>query len=340
MILTKRGIGATLVVVAGIAMAVQFGSRQLGAIVIPVLVALLGAGIQLVITGRPEVTRRLPDEGFIGEKRTVGLQFDLSSPVGARVHDEVPAGLRGIGTTIDGTIGSNELTYEIEYLHRGEHALGPLTVTVRDVLGLAERTFTYSMRDTVLVYPQVYTLTGSTRHDLNLLPEGSPEHNREEFDALREYARGDSLRDVHWKSSAKRPEDDLVVKEFIAENDLGDVRIAAEAADDWDDEMAEAAASIALYLLDAGIAIGLTTPAGEIDIDVGADHREGVLRTLATVGPGQVPDSYRDEADIVIVASEQSGITVRLTDSEVPFDTFVGDEASPVETPEQAGVTA
>ncbi|WP_435362894.1 DUF58 domain-containing protein [Haloarchaeobius sp. DYHT-AS-18] len=324
MILTRRGIGAVVLVVVTSVMAVRFGSRQLGAIIIPVVVALLGAGIQLYMTGRPEVRRKLPDEGYIGEMKEVGLEFNLSSPVGARVVDDIPAGLRAVGNEFDTTIGSNELTYEIEYLFRGHHELGPLSVTVRDVLGLTERTYTYSMHDTVLVYPRVYTLTGATRHDLNLLPEGSPEHNREEFDSLREYARGDSLRDVHWKSSAKRPADDLVVKEFIAEDDLGDVKIAAEAADGWDDEMAEAAASIALYLLDAGIAVGLAAPNGDLPVGTGADQREAILHNLATVGPGQVPESYREEADIVIVASENTGVSVEMQNGTVPFDSFVG----------------
>ncbi|WP_267642094.1 DUF58 domain-containing protein [Haloarchaeobius amylolyticus] len=325
MILTRRGIGAIALVVLTSAMAIRFGSRQLGAIIIPVVVALLGAGIQLYMTGRPEVTRKVPDDGYIGETKPVRLVFDLSSPVGARVVDDVPTGVRAAGNEFDTTIGDNELTYEIEYLFRGQHELGPLSVTVRDVLGLTERTYTYSMHDTVLVYPRVYTLTGATRHDLNLLPEGSPEHNREEFDSLREYARGDSLRDVHWKSSAKRTGDDLVVKEFIAEDDLGDVKIAAEAADGWDDEMAEAAASIALYLLDAGIAVGLAAPNGDLPVDAGADQREAILHRLATVGPGQVPESYREEADIVIVASENTGVSVEMRESTVPFESFVGD---------------
>ncbi|WP_435334885.1 DUF58 domain-containing protein [Haloarchaeobius sp. TZWWS8] len=330
--LTRRGIGATVVVVVGIAMAVQFGSRQLGAIIIPIVVALLGAVIQLVITGQPTLSRRVPKEGYIGEEREVGISFDVSSPVSASVYDELPEGLESANNGFDATIGTGELGYDVEYLSRGEHVLGPLTLTVRDVLGLAERSYTYTTRDTVLVYPQVYSLTGATRHDLNLLPEGAPEHNREEFDSLREYNRGDSLRDVHWKSSAKRLDDDLVVKEFIAENDLGDVRIAAEAADGWDDEMAEATASIALYLLDAGINVDLATPAGEVHVGPGGDDRDELLRHLATVGPGQVPESYHDEADVVIVASEQTDVTIRLRDSEVPFETFLGDDSTAAET--------
>ncbi|WP_435344617.1 DUF58 domain-containing protein [Haloarchaeobius sp. HRN-SO-5] len=327
--LTKRGLGTVAVVVVLVAMAVQFGARQLGAIVLPLFIALLGAVIQMVLTGRPDVERVLPDAGHIGERKRVGLTFDVASPVAASVHDELPPAVDGEGNEFETTIGRTEHDYGVEYRVRGEHELGPLTVTVTDVLGLAERSYTYSMPDTVLVYPRVYTLTGSTRHELNLLPEGAFDTNREEFDRLREYDRSDSLRDVHWKSSAKRPADDLVVKEFLAENDLGDVRIAAEAAEGWDDEMAEAAASIALYLLDNGIAVGLASPNGELDVAAGADQRERLLRQLATVGPGQVPDHYRENADVVITASDEARVSVRLPGHEVPFETFVGDDVPP-----------
>ena len=327
--LTRRGLGAVVLLVVTIAMAVQFGSRQLGAIVIPVAVACLGAVIQIALTGRPEVERIVPEAGHIGETKPVRLRFDVSSPVAARVVDETPSALGARGNDFDTTVGDTVLEYDVEYLARGEHELGPLTVTVTDVLALAERSYSYSMYDSVLVYPRVYTLTGSTRHDLNLLPEGGFDHNREEFDRLREYDRGDSLRDVHWKSSAKRPTDDLVVKEFLAETDLGDVRIAAEAAEGWDDDMAEAAASIALYLLDNGIAVGIATPNGELEVAAGADQRERLLSLLATVGPGQVPEHYSEEADIRITASEGTGVSVRMQDTEVPFEQFMDDEVAP-----------
>lgn len=327
--LTRRGIGAIVLLVVSVAMAVQFGSRQLGAIIIPVGVAVLGAVIQLAVTGRPDVERVVPGAGHIGETKPVRLRFDVSSPVAARVIDETTPAVRSEGNAFETTVGETDLEYDVEYLARGEHELGPLTVTVTDVLALAERSYTYSMYDTVLVYPRVYTLTGSTRHDLNLLPEGAFDHDREEFDRLREYDRGDSLRDVHWKSSAKRPTDDLVVKEFLAESDLGDVRMTAEAAEHWDDEMAEAAASIALYLLDNGIAVGIVTPNGELPVATGSDHRERLLRLLATVGPGQVPEHYREDADVRITASDATGVSVRMQDSEVPFEQFVGDDVPP-----------
>jgi uncharacterized protein (DUF58 family) len=323
--LTRRGKGALGVVVLGVVCGYVFGAQELGVIVLPALVAVVGAVIQVRRAGRPAVERVVPDPGYVDETKRVTLRFDVSSPVAATVEDRGDEGVAVSGARFEATLGERDLTYDVTYRERGEHALGPLSVRIVDVLGLAEAEHEYGRSDYVLVYPRVYALTGSTRHELNLLPEGGFEHNREEFDRLREYDRGDSLRDVHWKSSAKRAADDLVVKEFVSEEDVGDVRIACESAGGWDDHMAEATASIALYLLDSGIRVGLSAPNGELETDAGADQREALLSLLATVGPGKVPEEHRDRANVVVTGSESTGVRVEMAEREVPFSSFVRD---------------
>jgi len=311
------------VVVLGVIASFVFGAQALGVIVLPVLVAVVGAVVQVRRAGRPAVTRHVPEPGFIDETKQVTLSFDVSSPVAATVEDHADAGLAIHDGRFEATLGTTDLTYDVTYTARGRHDLGPLSVCIVDVLGLAEGEQTYGALDSVLVFPRVYALTGSTRHELNLLPEGGFEHNREEFDRLREYDRGDSLRDVHWKSSAKRAADDLVVKEFVSEEDVGDVTIACESAMGWDDHVAEATASIALYLLDSGIRVGLSAPNGELETDAGADQREAILSLLATVGPGQVPEEHRSRATVVVTGSESTGVRVEMPEREVPFSSFV-----------------
>jgi uncharacterized protein (DUF58 family) len=326
MALTRRGKAALGVVVLGVVASFVFGAQALGVIVIPVVVAVVGAVVQVRRAGRPGVRRRVPDPGFIDETKQVSLSFDVGSPVAATVEDHADDGLELSGAHFEATLGATDLAYDVTYRDRGEHDLGPLSVRVVDVLGLAAAEHEYGERDRVLVYPRVYALTGSTRHDLNLLPEGGFEHNREEFDSLREYDRGDSLRDVHWKSSAKRAADDLVVKQFVSEEDVGDVQIACESADGWDDPVAEATASIALYLLDSGIRVGVSAPNGELETDAGAEQREAILSLLATVGPGQVPDDHRSRANVVVTGREKTGVRVEIAGREVPFSSFVADE--------------
>jgi uncharacterized protein (DUF58 family) len=322
------------VVALGVLASFVFGAQALGVIVIPVLVAVLGAVVQVRRAGRPDVTRHAPEPGYIDDTKEVTLSFDVSSPVAATVEDHADDGLERTNGRFEATLGTTDLTYDVTYRERGEHDLGPLSVSVVDVLGLAEAEHEYGGLDSVLVYPRVYALTGSTRHELNLLPEGGFEHNREEFDSLREYDRGDSLRDVPWKSRAKRAADDLVVKEFVSEEDVGDVHIACESADGWAGQVAEATASIALYLLDSGIRVGLSAPNGELETDAGADQREALLSLLARVGPGQVPEDHRVRASVVVTGSESTGVRVEMPEREVPFSSFVSD------TPIREEVTA
>jgi uncharacterized protein (DUF58 family) len=117
------------------------------------------------------------------------------------------------------------------------------------------------------------------------------------------------------------------VKQFVSEEDVGDVHIACESADGWDDHVAEATASIALYLLDSGIRVGLSAPNGELDVDAGADQREALLMQLATVGPGTVPEEHRSRANVVVTGSESTGVRVEMPEREVPFSSFVREDA-------------
>jgi len=325
MALTRRGRTAVAAVVLGFVLAILNGARSLSAVVGPLLVALVAARIQVAGVDRPFLERRLPADGFVGERRTVELSFADTAPRFARVVDDADRGVDRLEDELWGTLGRSGFSYLIRYDQRGPRELGPATVGIRDTLGLIERTFEYEDTDEVLVYPRVYELTGTTTHELNMLAEEAfRQHNREEFDSLREYERGDSLRDVHWKSSAKRPANDLVVKKFVAEEDLGSVEIVAETDGGGADAMASAAASVALYLLDAGVEVGVSTPNGSAPVDAGADHRLAILHTLAKAQPGRATAKEADTAIHVEGHGEAATVTVR--GRALSFDQLIGAE--------------
>jgi uncharacterized protein (DUF58 family) len=92
---------------------------------------------------------------------------------------------------------------------RGRYEVGPLRVTVSDPFALVERTRIVLGTEEVIVYPRV--------RDVFPPPEmGGLDLDREqpqvrsriepsgEFHTLREYAPGDDLRHVHWRSTARR----------------------------------------------------------------------------------------------------------------------------------------
>jgi uncharacterized protein (DUF58 family) len=312
------------IVAVCVAMAVQFGGRALDAVVMPLILVVVAAGIAIRRADRPNVYRTVPGDDFVGRTGTVELEFETGKPQAGVVHDELPAGLASEENRIETTVGRGPVTYEVTYLERGLHEVGPLTLSVTDVLGIATKTFEYGPTDTVVVYPRVYELTGASRSELAMLAGSALDREREEFDRLREYESGDSLRDVHWKSSAKRPAEDLVVKEFVAEEEVGDVSIAVEATDGNADRMAEAAASLAIHFLSMGVAVGMAVPDGvSLDPDAGADHRTRLLETLARVGAGEVGGTDRDDADVYVDATDGE-VTVTIGGRETTFESLAG----------------
>lgn len=353
MILTRRGYAVLGVVVLGLANAFLYGPRALNAVVAPAAVALVAAVVLVRRVDRPTFERVVVEEGFVGETHTVELRFESDAAFTGQVVDQVPEGLVASGNELTTAIEDTTVAYDVTFDRRGAHELGPTRVVARDVLGLAERAFDYGYTRELLVYPRVHDLRGRARHELNLLPDVELVNNRGEFDNLREYQRGDSPRDIDWKKSAKATGDDLVVKEYVDEDDLGEVHIAAEtvqdvprgtrgdvdeAARESADGMAEAAASVALFLLEAGLGVGVAVPGGTLEPGEAHDQRAAILELLARTGPGHLRDDARAGADLHVRA-DGTDVTVSMDDETVPFARLTGDgSAQPPEPTAAAAV--
>lgn len=340
--LTRRGLALLAVVASGVVLAAAFGPRSLNALVLPAVVALAAAVLQVYRADPPRVERETPADDFPGTTAAVTLSLDAERSYPAAVTDSLPAGLDGAATA-NVVVGGAPVSYEVTYRARGEHEIGPLSLVARDVLGLAKREMTASGTDSVLVYPPVRRLARDATRDLTSLHDPEPANRREEFDHLREYARGDSLRDVHWKSSAKRS--DLVVKEYVPESDddTESVRISAGGVRAAADEMAEAAATLSVRLLREGVPVALSTPSGAVEAEPG-DER-ALLEHLARAEGGRVPDESAD----VVVRADETGTTVRIGGTETTFESLVrgdaGESAGPGDaaagrTAAREGVTA
>lgn len=338
MILTRRGYVALLVVFLGVANAWLYGPRSLNAVVAPVVIALVWAVVSVRRIDQPTLERTSPEEGFVGENHTIRLQFSAERSFTGHVEDAVPEDLEAVGNELTTGIDETTVAYDLTLARRGAHEVGPVTVTARDVLGLAQKTFTYRDRQEVLVYPRIRSLGERARQELNLLPDLDLIDTRGEFDGLREYQRGDSLRDVDWKSSARQPDDELIVKEYVDDEDLGEIHIAAETewknrltrtgerARESADAMAEATASIADLLLETGLSVGVTAPDGVVEPGEGGDQRLAILDLLARTGPGPVPPGRREDADLLIRADGPDA-TVQVEGKTVPFGRLVGEPA-------------
>jgi uncharacterized protein (DUF58 family) len=126
-------------------------------------------------------------------------------------------------------IGSKEVikfSYILEPKVRGEYALGPLSVTVKDRLGFnsLERVIPDSITD-ILVYPpyediKKIEILGSKRSlQLNYgLQRSKQKGLGGEFYGMRRYVFGDQFRLIDWKASVRTQK--LIVREFESERDI------------------------------------------------------------------------------------------------------------------------
>src|ERR1019366_7396784 len=117
--------------------------------------------------------------------------------------------------------GSTTVRYELVPSHRGPRALGGVTIRYPSPLGLVARQDRVLLPSTVDVYPDVHAARA-----LELLRRQGRDGARTgslrvrggdtEFERLRPYQRGDEVRHVDWRASARR--DDLTVRQFQTES--------------------------------------------------------------------------------------------------------------------------
>ena len=340
--MTRRGRIVVGICVLAVVMALVAGTRSLNAVVLPGVVALAAGYYQVARVENLAVRRTPPADGFVGETGEVALAFhggDPGAPVShafpASVSDSLDEGLSGPAMPIETTVGAEQrhegeprdgVSYRVRYRDRGVRRFGPVTVRATDVFGLFERRTVVGGSDTAMAYPPCHPISTAFRRRLRAADAVGTSRRREEFDRLREYARGDPLRDVHWSSTAKH--DEIVVKEFAAETARSRVLIAGETVGGraGDDELATATASLALALLTDGVPVDVSLPAGEVAAEPGRRGRRAVLELAARTGPGTVAT---DDADVRVVADADEA-RYEVGDRTVAFDDVVERAASDV----------
>jgi uncharacterized protein (DUF58 family) len=250
---------------------------------------------QLVAAGQPaRVELTLTNEG-----RTPSGVLLLEDHVPYVLGTRPRFVLEGIGHGWRRTV-----TYQVRSDVRGRFEIGPMTVRVSDPFGLVELGRSFRTTVPLTVTPRTVPLptiplggawTGSGDNRPRAFATGSAEDV-----TVREYRRGDDLRRVHWRSSARVGE--LMVRReeqpwqsratlfldnrLLAHRGQG-IASSLEAA-------VSAAASIAVHLSHRGFTVRLVTATGEEPSSAwhfrDADLNTGpLLEALAVVQPVQRP---------------------------------------------------
>lgn len=108
-------------------------------------------------------------------------------------------------------------TYEVCVPQRGLHTLGPLRISTRFPLGLVQRSVWLDEGGELLILPRLGHLRQAWIQHCPPVPHGArgaqrPGYTPGDFFAVREWQSGDSVRWVHWRSTARHRQ--LVVRQF------------------------------------------------------------------------------------------------------------------------------
>jgi uncharacterized protein (DUF58 family) len=207
----------------------------------------------------------------------LALRNDGRMPTGAlRIEEHVPYALgsrpRFVLEGIEhGWRGS--VDYPVRAETRGRYELGPMTVRVGDPFGLVELARAFRTTTPLVVTPRTVALpaiplTGSLTGSGDQRPRAFAGGSAEDV-TVREYRRGDDLRRVHWRSSARigelmvrREEQPWQTRATV----FLDNRIGAHRGESLASSLETAivvAASVAVHLNGRGYTVRLVTAAGE-----------------------------------------------------------------------------
>ena len=183
---------------------------------------------------------------------------------------------------------------------RGVFEMGPIEISTTDLLGIYRATTQHGEIDKIMVYPKIHDLRnfhigtsqitneGTSRKKSNIL---SPHAS-----SVREYAYGDSLSRVHWKTTARTNR--LMSKEFdvgssnevVILNDL-DKSVQCGRLEDSTDELSiSVTASLTKSYTDSHTPVGFLSHGNDryyITPGIGSSHFDRTMQTLAVAKPGK-----------------------------------------------------
>ncbi|MGZ4431438.1 MAG: DUF58 domain-containing protein [Gaiellales bacterium] len=256
------GVSALLYLVAW-----GFGTRAMFPIPLGLSLAVLGAYLWVRLLTRPmRLRRKLGYRELVeGGRVAVGIELrpDGGGPLPGRARLIEQVGDLGIHQA-DLVHSGHYLRgrYVIDPIARGRYRLDGARLMLEDPFGLSEAVIPLERTDTLLVYPRVYELDGLFTDSGSAGGDDGRSllHRTAGYDlhSIRDFQQGESLRRVHWRSTAKRRK--LMVKELTEQPrdeaavllDCDETAVAGSPPDTSFDAQVRVAASIMNSLAGSG----------------------------------------------------------------------------------------
>jgi uncharacterized protein (DUF58 family) len=219
-VLTRRG-RFVLALGLGVYLAAwAFGSKPLYPVATGFLLVVVVAWVWIRLANRPFRVRRGAGESEHVEGDDVPIVVELQptasvQPASVTLHER--AGRLGVQRHVMRRSGDRlSVRYVLEQVPRGRYRFEDVRAELSDPFGLERAVVELPAPGALLVYPRLarvgrlFTDSGARSHDgRRLLIRRSTGF---ELHSVREYERGESLRRVHWPSTARRGQ--LMVKEL------------------------------------------------------------------------------------------------------------------------------
>jgi uncharacterized protein (DUF58 family) len=168
-----------------------------------------------VISKSPAAKRLMADRLSNGDENKIELQIINRMPftVTMEIIDELPVQFQKRDWKLYYKFAANEqknIIYKLRPVERGEYNFGKIILYVKSLLGLLMRRHDIEAEITVPVYPSFLQLR---KYELLSQTTIQTEHGNKrmrkighsmEFEQIKEYVRGDDIRTINWKATARK----------------------------------------------------------------------------------------------------------------------------------------
>jgi uncharacterized protein (DUF58 family) len=218
--MTRRGRAVLVLGIAVYVVAWIFGSKPLYPVASGLVLAVAVASAWVKLSSRPPRVSRHGAGREVLEGEDVRIDIEVRNA--SAVQPPTMVAVERVGTLPERTVelrGAQRRFvggYELRGIRRGRYAFAPIRLTVEDPFALARACIEKGEPEALVVYPRLVELPalfsegGAHAQDGRRLLLRRP--TGFELHSVREHAEGESLRAVHWPSTARRGQ--LMVKEL------------------------------------------------------------------------------------------------------------------------------
>jgi uncharacterized protein (DUF58 family) len=168
-----------------------------------------------LLSKAPSAKRVTADRFSNGDENKVELQVknNMNFMVDMDIIDELPVQFQRRNWQLNAQFKGNELRYifyKLRPVARGEYHFGRIIIYVSSMLGLLKRRHNIEAAETIQVYPSFLQMR---KYELLSQTTIQNEHGNKrmrkighsmEFEQIKEYVRGDDIRSVNWKATARK----------------------------------------------------------------------------------------------------------------------------------------